>query len=564
MRLLNFFKSYLTPDEKKKIRNDWVLAVISGLFFGLSFPPIPFYFLIFGALVPLLIVWKRRSGLAEISRITYIFGFVFTAITLYWVGSWQPQTDPFLMIAGVALLFFNPLVFLIPSTLFYMARKVWNDGIAILFLPAFWVTYEYLYSITDLRFPWLTLGHGLAYFKSFIQISEIIGTHGLSFLVILINVFVYLYVIDLKEKKKINLVFPGLALVIILFTIIYGNIRINNFQAGEKHINIGLIQPNLNPWNKWDIGNLNQHLDLYLSLSQTVVDSGADIIIWPETALPVYFLSGSYFAEVNRLKIFTETNQTAILTGMPHAVFYRKDEEYPSDAKRLKHSEMLYTSFNSILLFDPGKEEVAQYGKIMLVPFGERVPFLETIPILGDIIKWNVGISSWNVGRDKLVFNIPYNFKHLGSADTIKTAGVICIESIYSDFVAGFVEKGAQLIAVVTNDSWYGDSSGPYQHKEISVLRAVENRRSVVRAANGGISCLIDPLGNIIAETKMYERDALNVNASIESELTFFTKHPLLIIRLSYVISTVIVLFFIFVRVKEKYFRNRKSHEENY
>ena len=114
-------------------------------------------------------------------------------------------------------------------------------------------------------------------------------------------------------------------------------------------------------------------------------------------------------------------------------------------------------------------------------------------PVLGKWIKWNVGISSWNTGQDTVVFN--YLNKH---EKEIGIGGVICIESIYPDFISAFVEKGAEFIAVVTNDSWYGNSSGPYQHKEMQVLRAVENRRSLVRAANGGISCIVNPLGRTV------------------------------------------------------------------
>ena len=561
MKLLKIFRSTLPPEEKRKVRKEWLLAIASGIFMGLSFPPVSFHYFMFVALVPLLIVLQNRNGLGAVNRITYLFGFVFTAITLYWVGSWQPETDPFLMISGVALLFFNPILFLIPSTLFHLSRKFGSEKFSLFLLPAFWVTYEYVYSITDLKFPWLILGHGLAEFKSFIQIAEIIGANGLSILVVLINVMITLFILYYKDNKRAGILALLAATSIFVIVIIYGNIRLNDFKLSGKKVKIGLVQPNLDPWKKWSGGNLSEQLELYLSLSEKAIDEGSQIIIWPETALPVYFLSGNYFPQVQKLKNFTKENKVSVLTGMPHATFYGKTDKYPEDAKPLKHSDMLYTSYNSILLFDPNKEEIKQYGKIKLVPFGELVPFLDVLPILGDIIKWNVGISSWNVGKEIVVFSIPYNFSEQ-SADTLRTAGVICIESIYPDFVAEFVQKGAQLIAVVTNDSWYGDSSGPYQHKEISVLRAVENRRSVVRAANGGISCLIDPLGNIITQTKMYTRDVLSVEADIETGTTFFTEHPLLFIKISYSISIIIVLICLTLWLKKKILK-RTGNEKN-
>lgn len=424
----------------------------------------------------------------------------------------------------------------------------------------FWVTNEYVYSITDLKFPWLAFGHGLAYFKSFIQIAEYIGAHGITLLVVLINVLVFLALTEYKESKKINYKFVIPVILLIVLPIIIGSVKLNTIILNEKTIRVGLIQPNFNPWKKWDAGNLSTQLDKYLELSGKAVDEGAELVIWPETALPTYFLSGNYEGDVNKLKAFTKVNKVPVLTGMPHANFYFDPETAPEDAKPVRNSKALYTSYNSVLLFDPYIDSVERYGKIMLVPFGERVPFIDMIPILGDFFKWNVGLSSWNIGSDTLVFQVPHIIDKNVSEEVehIPAAGVICIESIYADFIARFVQRGAQLIAVVTNDSWYGDSSGPYQHKEISVLRAIENRRSVVRAANGGISCLINPLGYTIDESKMYTEDVLVVDVVLESDLTFFTKYPMIVIRFSYIISILLIIVFTYRKIIDKVNRARK------
>jgi apolipoprotein N-acyltransferase len=185
----------------------------------------------------------------------------------------------------------------------------------------------------------------------------------------------------------------------------------------------------------------------------------------------------------------------------------------------------------------------------MLVPFGERVPFIDTFPFLGDWIKWNVGITSWNVGKEKSIFTLN---------DSTKVGGVICIESIYPDFVSSFVKKGAQLLVVVTNDSWYGYSSGPYQHKEISVLRAVENRRTLLRAANGGITCMIDPLGRTVANTNLFTRDVLIADAKLNDRMTFYTKFPFIIPAFVCTISCCVMIFYI----SNKLFNKKKKTEE--
>jgi len=151
----------------------------------------------------------------------------------------------------------------------------------------------------------------------------------------------------------------------------------------------------------------------------------------------------------------------------------------PDDVKYSKPGNFYYATYNAILMFSPGTRQVIHYGKSKLVPFGERVPFVDQLPFLGDLIKWGVGLTGWKRGKDTTVFNLPLDNRK----DTLKIDGMVCYESIYLYFIPRFVEKGADLISVVTNDSWYGNSSGPYQHKEMSVLRAVENRKTVVRAA---------------------------------------------------------------------------------
>lgn len=540
-------KSYTVTfkkDQKKKKRVETGLALISGLMLGLAFPPLPFYILIFFALIPYFFVLEKRDSLASINRITYVMAFIYNFITLYWVGSWQPDTDPFLMIAGVTLLFFNPIIFLIPSTLYYFAKKSLNRKVALFLFPLFWVVAEFLYSITDFRFPWVTLGHSLAYFKSFIQIGEFIGSFGLGILVVYINVFAYIGYSNYRKKKK-YFRYEIAALILFVLPIIYGGFLVGESPTSNKKVKVGVIQPNLNPWKKWEAGNISQQLDLYLELSRKEIEKGAELLIWPETALPVYLLAGGYERTVNEIHKFCDTNDVYILTGMPHANFYFDSTKAPPEAKKTK-SGTDYTSYNSILLFQPNFREIPMYGKIKLVPFGEKVPLVEHIPFLGDLIKWNVGISSWNEGTEHKVFEI-----NLGKKK-INVAGVVCIESIYPRFISEFVENGAELIVVVTNDSWYGDSSGPYQHKEMSVLRAVENRRTVIRSANGGISCVIDKFGNTLIGTDMFEQASFTYEVELNSERTLFSKTSYLLPWISFISSLFVMFAFIIYKIKNR------------
>ena len=522
-------KEALTPQQRRQRKNDRLLLISSGILLGISFPPFPFPFqlFMFAALVPYFYVIDRREKLIDINRATYLTAFVFCLITIYWVGSWQAATDPFLLISGVLLVFFNPVFFLIPSTLYFYARSLFNKKWALFFFPLFWITYEYAYMITDASFPWLTLGSGLSHFLPFIQVAEFIGAVGISLLVLYINYFVFKAAFQSGGKRK--MIFWTIALSLITLPIIYGYYRINTFEMSNKKVKVGIVQPNFDPWDKWsEESSPSAVLDLYFEMSQKAIDKNAALIVWPETAIPVYLMGGTYLNLTGKIYSFLKKQNVYLLTGMPDLRFFSSKENAPSDVKYSKEGGYYYATYNAILLFSPNSQSLQRYGKMKLVPFGERVPFVDELPFLGNWIKWGVGISGWNVGQDTSIFFIPkikIEEPNGIKEDSLRINGLVCYESIYPFFNASFVNKGVDFISVVTNDSWYGNSSGPYQHKEFAVLRAIENRKSVIRAANGGISCIIDPLGRTVKETKMFTRDVLTGDVILQPGKTFFTEH---------------------------------------
>lgn len=515
-------KEHKTPEQKKEIRNDRILIILSGILIGISFTPfpMPFPLFLFFAFIPYFFVVEKRQTLLRINQGNYLLVLILSIVTIYWVGSWQSQADPFLMMGGGVLIFFYPVVFLIPSTLYYLSSKVFKNKFIIWLFPLFWVTGEYLLTLTDLKFPWLTLGHGLAKFTAFIQIADVIGAFGLSLVVLFTNIFLFRAAKNILEKSGNYHLHISLASLLFFIPVIYGGVKLANYKESENKVRVGIIQPNIDPWDKWEVGSLNDLVDLYFDLSQKCIDDGAEIIIWPETALPVYLLSGSYQDVVDKIHDFLRLNNVYLMTGMPDIRFYSTIDDAPKNSKYSEPADYYYTTYNSILLFSPENYEIQRYGKMHLVPLGEKTPFVDQIPFLGDMLKWGVGISGWNTGQDTTVFNAIIN------SDEVKIGGIVCYESVFPVSVTHFVDKGAQFLVVVTNDSWYGNSSGPYQHKEFAALRAVENRRAVVRSANGGISSLIDSRGITIKETKMFTRDYLVVDVPLNDEKTFYTNNP--------------------------------------
>jgi apolipoprotein N-acyltransferase len=537
----------LSIEEKKERSKNRLLLILSGILFGISFPPFPFPFtlLIFIAFVPYFFVITKKQTLLQVNSASYLAFFVMSLITVYWVGSWQSESDPFLMLSGAVLVFFLPCVMLINSTLFFLSKKVFKRDLSLYFFPFFWVTGEYLLTLTDLKFPWLTIGHGLAKFTSFIQIADIIGAFGLSFAVLWINILIFKGLKSFKENVKVgSIYFSGAALIFILI-IIYGFVKVSSADNHDKKLKVGIIQPNIDPWNKWELGDLNDILKNYFSLSQKCVVEGAKLILWPETALPVYLMSGIYQSEVDSIYFFLRKNNVSLLTGMPDFRIYENNP--PRNAKYKEAGKYYYTTYNAILLFQPNSMDIQRYGKMQLVPLGEHTPFVDQLPFLGDLLKWGVGISSWNVGQDTTVFK--FNF----GKDTIKVGGLVCYESVFPTFPNYFVQRGAEFLAVLTNDSWYGKLSGPYQHEEFAKLRAVENRKAVVRCANGGVSCLINKFGVTKVETKMFTRTHLVVEVPLNNEKTFYTKHPLIVPVSALIFSLLILGLNILIWLKKKF-----------
>jgi apolipoprotein N-acyltransferase len=550
LKFLSKYRTPVSPEEKKQRKKDRLLLILSGVVLGISFTPFPFPFtlLIFIGLIPYFIVIKKRTTLASINKATFLFSFFFSITTIYWVGSWSADADPYLMLAGAALLLAYPCVMLIPSTLFYLARKVFPRFDVLWLFPLFWVTLEYLLSLTDLRFPWLLFGHGLAKFNLFIQGADIIGTNGLSLVVAYINVLLYESFFERKSEEKINWKPSLVAIAIFLCLLIYGVYKVLSFNISERKVTVGIVQPDLNPWDKWETGNLGQLTSQYLELSQQCVDEGAEIILWPETALPVYAFGGTYQVVENTIFKFLDSNRISLLTGMPDIIYDFDQNNIPEDSKFSEQGNYYYRTYNAVIGLNPGTREIQRYGKMKLVPLGEKVPFADQFTFLGDIFKWGVGITGWNIGKDTTVFKM-YNDK----LDTIKVGGLVCYESVDPVFVTAFVQKGAEMITVVTNDSWYGKSSGPYQHKDFAMLRAVENRRSVVRCANGGVSCIINAKGEIMAETELYKRTTLVGEVPLQTEKTFYSENPLIVPVLTSVFSFWIFGMNILIWLKKKF-----------
>jgi apolipoprotein N-acyltransferase len=179
----------------------------------------------------------------------------------------------------------------------------------------------------------------------------------------------------------------------------------------------------------------------------------------------------------------------------------------------------VYNSWNSSILLQPNDDTIQKYSKIKLVPFAERVPWSDVLSFM-NAMYWNFGLGGWAVGEDTTVFQ----FKTRNTT-SVFFSNLICYESIYPGFTSEFVRKGAQFLTIITNDSWWGNTSGAYQHKQYAIFRAIENRRWIARCANGGISCFIDPFGRVVESSELFTQKILYGNIVPNNVLTFYSQH---------------------------------------
>ncbi len=537
------------------------LAVLSGLMLGASFPPSPFYSLAYVAFVPLLLLFERVDTYKQVLWYTYLMSVVFHAVSVYWVGGFTHARDPYLMTSGAALVFLHPALYWIVTVPYYFLRRNTGAVAGLAAFPFLWLSYDYLHSLTDFSFPWMSVGNSQAYDLSRIQLAEYTSMYGPEFLVLLFNVLAFVLLIQLASRSwslrsRYSLATVGVMVLVYFLPYFYGRSVMKNreLMAGGTHLRVGVVQPNIDPWEKWGQPrsakwqSYQEQVRLLVDESKVLASDGAALIVWPETAVPFEVRSPHYAEIWSMLRRDLDSIRVPVFTGLPWMEYFDSTHA-PVTAIRIPNTNTFVDAYNSAALLLPGQPVGPIYKKMVLVPFAERVPFAEKLSFLIGALKWSVGISGWGKGEEQLVYHLPQQ-----SGSDVPLSGMICYESVYPDFVRTFVSRGAQLLLVITNDSWWGNTSGAYQHASFASFRAIENRRWVVQSANGGISVLVDPIGIVHASTKMYTRTRLIGEVVPSTEMTFYTKHGDWFAQLCLFCSA---LFLIITSVKT--FRSRRS-----
>jgi apolipoprotein N-acyltransferase len=382
----------------------------------------------------------------------------------------------------------------------------------------------------DLSLGWLTLGNSQANLNLMIQYADLTGVWGISFWLVWFNV---LAVLALSGNKRDTLRSVTIMAVMIVAPLLYALALLNREgMATEKELRlrVTLIQPNVNPHEKWEQYNSAEIMERYYRMTGSAVrENRPELVIWPETAIPFSILDTPYAADLQLLRQALRKWDTALLTGFIDVIH---EPNKPSE------------SFNASMLLEADNGAPEIYRKMRLVPFAERVPYVDNFPWLGNLTFSLSGIRGWGKGRDASVMEL-----HSTRHGEVVLANIICYESIFPSLVTEFVRKGARFLTLVTNDGWYGTSYGPYQHLAIGRMRCIENRRAMARCANTGLTVVIDKYGRTIADVSWWQEESLTAEVPLESRLTFYTSHPDLLPKVALAIS---VMLFVVAFIKSR------------
>lgn len=360
--------------------------------------------------------------------------------------------------------------------------------------PCFWVATEWLRGSLGGGFPWVLLGSSQASVIPIVQLASVTGVYGLSALVALVGTAAAAVALSRQRVHVVGAIAVTGVLVIVAGAGVLRVVAEDLVKTGHV-LRVGLVQGDVEQLEKWDPVYRDAILTRHIELSRQVIGGGAGVVIWPESSTPFYFNVESALAEpVRRL---AAQSRTPFVIGT--------DEVEAGDNGR---ADRIY---NSAVLVGPDGRSGVAYRKMRLVPFGEFVPFKRLLFFVGPLVE---SVSDFSPGTEPVVFDL----------DGRRLSVSVCYESVYPWISRAFVDRGSQLLATITNDAWFGRSSAAYQHFDQGAIRAVEEGRYVVRAANTGFSGVVDPYGRVVARTKLFEPAALTVDVRLLDGRTLYSR----------------------------------------
>jgi apolipoprotein N-acyltransferase len=486
-------------------KKNMLLAALSGILLTGAFPKLGFDWLIWFALLPLLYAQKDQP-VRSAFRMGFLTGLVHFLTLLYWLVPVMRTYGYLPAYLSIAVLCLFAAVLALFVAIFSAALAGFGKTPArcLIMIPICWVALEYLRSFIFSGFPWELLGYSQFNRLQLIQISDIFGVYGLSALIALTNATLLISLLystkrrwrDTEISKRLAVGSIIVIMAAFASTLLYGHWRLDTIDQRMKaspKVRIAVVQGNIDQAIKWNPAFQIDTAKKYNRLSASIIGQHPDLIVWPESATPFYFL---YDIKPSEL----------VLEGM-----HRTSKDYLIGSPSFVRTNNVVQHYNSAYLISPQTTTMGKYDKTHLVPYGEYVPFKKWLPFLGKIVAQVGDFETGTEGQ-----TLPWKDQQIGVQ--------ICYEIIFPGLSRAMAANGATLLINITNDAWFGKTSGPYQHFSMTVFRAVENRRSLARAANTGISGFIDPAGRILAATGLLKEAAVTRSLPLLKEKTVYTR----------------------------------------
>ena len=499
--------------------------------------------LVFISWVPLFIVennvFNKKYRSSKVYIHAFLSFFIYNLGSTWWI--WNASAG-----GAVFAIVLNAIIMAFVFYLSHLIRKRVEGKIGYLIFILGWISFEYLHYYWELSYPWLTLGNVFSITPSVVQWYSVTGVLGGTFWVLIINVLLFQVlksVLIKKQNWKNEIKSISLLIGILVLPLIYSIITYVNYEESKNPIEVIALQPNVDPYNEKFNLDLKVQLDKLFEEADKLVTPKTKFILAPETAVSASF----YEDELTSLPFYQYMldrkknwfNASFYVGASTLKVFQTKKS---AASRKMEGGPGFYESYNTSLLIDEFNSPSFVH-KSKLVLGVEKIPFLTMIPWLGDLaIDLDGASGSLGIEEEPRV---------LKASQTV-FAPIICYESIYGEFIAQQVRKGAEEIFVITNDGWWGNTPGYKQHASFSQLRAIENRRDVVRSANTGISCFINQRGDVIQKTEWWKQTAIKGIVNKNKELTFYSRFGDLIGKLASLILSVLLIFKVIERVVKR------------
>lgn len=509
----------------KLIDNHPILwSALAGVLLGLSFSPFNAFIALFPAFTIILYLAQGTDSFRRAMYLTFPAVLMWNIVASYWLT--------FATVAGgVAAILANAVIMTIPLALGgRFLRKNWNPILTAILVASAWVGYEFLHFRWDLAWPWLVAGNSMANYPYLIQYVSYTGVLGVSFWILSVSTFI---TILLQNHTSRNNTYKVSAFAIIWFLLLPAVSLVMYYSIdfdSDSTVEVVVVQPNYDSYlPNAGYPDVDTPLREIIAITDSAMTSRTKFVFWPENALQADVHGTTSRYPSLRMIEYARIWNTTLVTGATWYNYYDKEGDIPPYSRYTSAGEP-YNIFNAALAYHPNGH-IDTYEKANLVPIVERLPFYGFLSLLPGVnwVRW------MGYGKGSEVVNF--------TSGEITAPAMICYDSVFPNWVRRHVKDGADFIAVITNDGWWGDTSGHTQHFDFARIRAIETHRTVIRSANNGISGMILANGKVVSKTEYWTRTTLNLDVPLHSKITFYTRFGDWIGWLSLILITFGVVF---------------------